>query len=608
MGDSDGSVKVRHGTCTKIVIKFIASRNLALSHSFATMGVLSNEEEIVIPVAVFRPNADMAPVAVPPASHTIHDARLATSVAAPQKSKTTPTTEKNSHLSYGAYQVPGILVDNDIKVPVTDQFPNLANPQVVNAEMLPDVEEDVEDARLEREKEKQETHKTYVVAEVVDSAKWCGVARKVWIILLIVMVVIVGIVVGITMPPKSPDPTMSPTSSPTSTPTMVPMSEVLFRKLEPQIIRNDADRSQFEDSTTPQARALEWLSTDPYSLSKNRATSEILERYVLVLLYYSTNGPNWTLEDLSFREESPVCDWNNRMNYPGDVDARGIYCTRNSTVERIRLNSVGLTGTIPWELSLLGDLVDLVLSSNALRESLPSDFSNLSNLKIFSTWGNSLTGSLPINLPSSLEFLEFSLNSMGGTIPSEWGNNLINLTSLGFFENDLGGPIPSELGLLTAMEYLSTFDNKFTGVLPSELGKMTRLRVLHVDTNGFTGSLPSELGQLTALEYLHILDNGFKGVVPSELGLLTNLVEFLASNNELIGSIPTEFAQLQKLENFTFYGNFLTGSVDSLLCTSTNQLTVLNGDCLPNGDGSVEIECSCCTICCDSNLECVSTP
>ncbi len=111
-----------------------------------------------------------------------------------------------------------------------------------------------------------------------------------------------------------------------------------------------------------------------------------------------------------------------------------------------------------------------------------------------------------------------------------------------------------------------------------------------------SGRILSELGELTVLQNLAIGQNAFTGVLPSELGQLYSLVLFDTSRNELIGTIPSELAQLESLETFRFFENLLTGSAN-VLCVSTDQLTILEGDCLVNGNWSVEIECGCCTTC-----------
>ncbi len=558
-----------------------------------TVDLQLEKGDMIFHAPVSRPIADTAPGAVPPSHYANKDANVAIEVDIPAfsgarnrpagKRKTT-STKNNSHLIVGAFQVnPGVTFDYDVEqTDLTHNHHTL--PTVVNGESVLNAE-DV-GARLEHHNnESIETHQTYVVAEAVNYSKWCGVPKKVWMMVLIFMLAVVGIVAGATHSSRNADSTTSPPSDQTN----------LFQKLEPSIIRTEADRIPFEDPVSPQSLALEWLSTDSFSLSENRATVEILERYVLVVLYFSTNGPNWRLEGLTFKAEILACDWNNGMN-PRIDQARGIFCSEKSTVEHILLDMIGLSGTVPWELSLLGDLVGLAMNNNALRGTLPSELSKLSHLQTFYLAGNSLQGFLPNTLPSSLLYLDYSGNSFNGTIPSEWGD-LPDLIMLALLHNQLESSIPSELGKLTALQYLFIYHNVLTGLLPTELGLLNQLVEFDSNNNELTGTIPTEFGQMTRLQNFAIFNNRFTGVLPSELGLLKDLLVLNINGNEFTATIPSELAQLQKLESFTFSHNLLTGSVNFSFCTSSKQWTVLEGDCLANDDGTFEIECSCCTVC-----------
>ncbi len=534
-----------------------------------TAGLPSEEENAALPATTSsgKPNTGSAGMEVGgarPSHHAKIDANVAPSVDTPSfpgarmrpalKSKAKPpSAKKNAGIAVGAFHVPGVQGDSNIMV--NDFRHNHTTPTLVIAE-----------ARLQvRSKEDAERHQTHMFEDIVDNSKWCGVQKKVWIIALTIILVIVGSVVGTRRTFKRADSTTSSTL----------VQANLLQKLEHSIIRTETDRILFENATSPQSLALEWLSTDPFSLAKNCTTVEILERYVLVVLYYSTNGLNWKLQGLSLWQRSSVCDWNNGFN-PSNDEARGIYCGGESTVQHVDLDNVGLTGTIPWELGLLGNLVELIISNNVIQGAIPLDFSKLSNLESLELMRNTLTGSLRMELPSSLKVLDLSGNSFSGTIPSQWGDNLLNITHISLSGNQLVGPIPSKLGQLTGLQEFS------------------------INSNAFTGLLHSELGQLTALTRLEMFGNKFTGSLPSELGLLTNLLLFSTQSNELTGTIPTELAQLQRLVIFTFDKNRLTGSDDSSLCTFTKEWIVLEGDCLENEDGSLEITCSCCTKCCNS--------
>mmetsp|Transcript_2917 Transcript_2917/g.6491 ORF Transcript_2917/g.6491 Transcript_2917/m.6491 type:complete len:142 (+) Transcript_2917:122-547(+) len=91
------------------------------------------------------------------------------------------------------------------------------------------------------------------------------------------------------------------------------------------------------------------------------------------------------------------------------------------------LTGIGFEGTIPTEVGLLTNLVNLNLRENSpLGGTIPSELGDLSRL----------------------EFLNLSTNKLSGSMPSELGR-LTNLRFFFFEGNDLSGVIPNEIcGLL----------------------------------------------------------------------------------------------------------------------------------------------------------------
>jgi hypothetical protein len=109
------------------------------------------------------------------------------------------------------------------------------------------------------------------------------------------------------------------------------------------IIRND-DNSRFEvlvqlfrdknvsqeavsrDESTPQHAALDWLANEDLArLDLETTPNDILiERFVMVLLYVSTGGWDWSYP-LRFLRDTNVCDW---YSYKHD---RGIICNEDQT-------------------------------------------------------------------------------------------------------------------------------------------------------------------------------------------------------------------------------------------------------------------------------------
>ena len=135
--------------------------------------------------------------------------------------------------------------------------------------------------------------------------------------------------------------------------------------------------------------------------------------------------------------DTTVCDANLAIN--------GIHCLNGQVID-LSLSRIGLTGTIPVELSKL----------------------------------------------SNLQRLIFSFNDLSGAIPAELGK-LTALKELRFFYNDLSGPIPAELGNLTALQTLDFYGNNLSGSIPKQLGKLTFLRGLDLNYNNFNGAVPIEI-------------------------------------------------------------------------------------------------------------------
>ena len=84
------------------------------------------------------------------------------------------------------------------------------------------------------------------------------------------------------------------------------------------------------------------------------------------------------------------------------------------------LSGLGLTGTIPTELSRLRALVELRLANNHLTGEVPASLWNLNKLETLWLHQNRLTGQIPgeLGLLPNLESLKLSRNSLTGCIPS----------------------------------------------------------------------------------------------------------------------------------------------------------------------------------------------
>ena len=130
--------------------------------------------------------------------------------------------------------------------------------------------------------------------------------------------------------------------------------------------------SSLSNPTSPQYKAVEWLAQERcdddgtfYSWSEY----ELLQRYVLRVLYHSTGGENWSNSDsASWFDTSRVCRWGS-----------GVLCNGNGQqVDRIDLREYGLRGNIPMELGHLTTLTYLNLSVNLLSGATPTQLGQLS--------------------------------------------------------------------------------------------------------------------------------------------------------------------------------------------------------------------------------------
>ena len=219
------------------------------------------------------------------------------------------------------------------------------------------------------------------------------------------------------------------------------------------------------------------------------------EREVLIALYNSTDGANWTNNDGWLGPAGTECTWH------------GVSCSYNS-----------ITGEYY-------DLFYLILRDNNLVGTIPEELGNLTPVKIIDLWDNLLSG----------------------PIPEELGN-LRELKRLTLGRNELTGSIPSSLGNLTLLTNLDLPNNKLSGSIPEEIGNLTLLNNLDLQFNKLSGSIPKEIGDLSKIIYLHLQGNSLSGVIPDSLGNL-KLAEnvFLLSDEAYTGSLPDSLNDLPLL-------------------------------------------------------------
>ena len=230
-----------------------------------------------------------------------------------------------------------------------------------------------------------------------------------------------------TPPPTTPRPTEAPTIFETAAPT--DLYDILY-----DFVNGVSFTWELDDPFSPQYEALEWLVEDVTNDSLWWDDYDLMQRYVLAVLHFSTNPESWVRNN--FLTVNHVCDWNRGNN-------NIVLCDVNDRVTGIDADGSRMDGTIPHELSVLTDLTYLALGGN------------------------------------------FNF----GTIPTELGR-LTNLEYLSLSRAFFTGTVPSELGLLTALTRLTMYDNELWGTIPEELANPPNLVEFHVDKNEFWGEVP----------------------------------------------------------------------------------------------------------------------
>lgn len=117
--------------------------------------------------------------------------------------------------------------------------------------------------------------------------------------------------------------------------------------------------------------------------------------------------------------------------------------------------------------------------------------------------GNRLSGRIPIPLfnLTLLKELDLDSNALGGVLPSDMGDTLLNLHTLELGGNAIEGPIPASLGNASGLTYINIPNNNFTGYIPATFGKLDKLYSLNLEAN----KLQAEDGR--SWEFLGALSN-----------------------------------------------------------------------------------------------------
>jgi hypothetical protein len=208
---------------------------------------------------------------------------------------------------------------------------------------------DILDQIEELERIDEEVIEAQVTPEVVDTPFFAKRSTRVTGACL-VLTVIVAVVLGVTVgsrdgpyPPVSPFPSSAPSFMPSLAPTSVEFSDLY------DFIANGSldEGAALSDPSSPQYKSLRWLSNN--TNLEEYSDAQKIQRYILAVLYYSTNGDDWLKKDGWLSDESE-CTWFVKST---------AFCLSGTTSELIvilDLSENNLVGTLPGlELALLSE-------------------------------------------------------------------------------------------------------------------------------------------------------------------------------------------------------------------------------------------------------------
>lgn len=461
-------------------------------------------------------------------------------------------------------------------------------------------------------------------------------------VILILLVVMVAVGTSSRKVTKASD--VPERNNPTAAP-----STLLQKGIEEQIRIVVGDEKVMQAGSA-YSRALQWILTED-RMKLGPDDNNLIQRYIAALFYMSLSerGP-WNScnpPDYSAGENAtcifefltslfPVREYvpyeNSRwLSETHECYWAGVTCDKDNVILAIELIGHGMTGILPPELVEWRELQSLRLPLNELYGSLPANWYKMNHLLNLELHYNFITGIIPgewwtprqwqlkrlnlsymgingtissniKNMPSLLG-IQLAENQFVGSIPSELGL-LSSMASCRLARNQFSGPIPTEVGNLKSLTEMWLHRNRLTGTIPTEVGNMVLMQDMRLQKNSLIGTIPEEIYTMRGLVGIEMYENGLTGTLSDSIGNLTRLTSIRLNTNLMNGTIPAQLGLLSNLKKMILHDNSFVGKMPSEVCqlrqSQPLELTTLQSDCaLTNLESEPEMECDCCSTCCD---------
>ncbi len=243
-------------------------------------------------------------------------------------------------------------------------------------------------------------------------------------------------------------------------------------------------------------------------LSSLNIYSQVVESDSLALVdfYNALDGPNWT-DNTNWLSNQPVSTWEGVI-VSGD---------RVSTLDFRRKK---LKGSIPSSFSNLTQLVEFDLSENEIT-GVP-DLSPLTRMRNLNL-GNNNISSFPLGFESMPDLINLSL-----------------------FNNQINGEIPSSLSSLTKLQRVAFGDNPISGTLPDMTG-WAQLGELYISNTELSGNLEDVLPSSSSMYNINAENCQLTGSIPSSAFTKESNVIIIFTNNEITDITPLKELNIKRL-------------------------------------------------------------